>query len=260
METLAQPTYYPEVNIILHELLTGTQSILGNNLIGMYLHGSLASGDFDPETSDIDFVVVISQKLDDETISALQNLHNRLQDSDSKWAKKLEGTYIPQKEFRRYNPDDGPFPCTNEGEFYLAGHESHWVLARHLLRESGVVVSGPNPRDLIDPISVNDIQQAILGFLNEWWSPMLSNSTRLQNPEYQAYTILTMCRALYTLENGKIASKPISAKWVQKEHNQWQNLIKWALSWNQNIQEDKFDETKEFIRYTLHTASKLKKV
>ncbi|MDO8753096.1 MAG: DUF4111 domain-containing protein [Anaerolineales bacterium] len=256
IESLERPTQYHEVNAIVQELLKGAKSILGDQLLGMYLHGSLASGDFSPETSDIDYVIVLSEKPDDDTISALRNLHEQLSDGNGKWAKKLEGTYIPQKEFRRYNPDDGPYPSTNEGEFYLAKHETHWVLARHLLRENGVIVYGPSPNDLIASVSANDIKQAILGFLNGWWFYVLDNPSRLESLEYQAYAALTMCRALYTLENGKIASKPVSAKWAQKAHTQWNDLITWALSWNQHTMSGKFEEARDFIRYTLQIANR----
>lgn len=40
------------------DLLNGVRAILGNNLIGFYLHGSLAMGCFNPDRSDIDLLVV----------------------------------------------------------------------------------------------------------------------------------------------------------------------------------------------------------
>lgn len=253
------PTPYPEVNAIIRELLTGAQAILRDNFIGMYLHGSLASGDFNPATSDIDFVVVTAQELTAEIISALENLHNRLNTSNPEWAKKLEGTYIPQKEFRRYDPNDGPYPCTNEGKFYLAGHENHWVLARQLLRENGVIVAGADPKTLIDPVSADEIRQAVIAFLNEWWSPMLDNPFRLQSAEYQAYAVLTMCRALYTLENGTIASKPVCARWAQETLDErWVPLIDraWVGRKNPGLKAESNDvnETLDFIRYTMERS------
>lgn len=36
------PTPYPQVNAILHELLHEVQQILGKHLLGMYLEGSLS--------------------------------------------------------------------------------------------------------------------------------------------------------------------------------------------------------------------------
>ena len=40
------------------DLLNGVRAILGNNLVGFYLHGSLAMGCFNPDRSDIDLLVV----------------------------------------------------------------------------------------------------------------------------------------------------------------------------------------------------------
>ncbi|HXD09520.1 MAG TPA: nucleotidyltransferase domain-containing protein, partial [Anaerolineales bacterium] len=54
------PTPYAEVNQILALLLTNAKEILEDQFVGMYLYGSLSSGDFNPETSDIDFL--LSQK------------------------------------------------------------------------------------------------------------------------------------------------------------------------------------------------------
>ena len=55
---LSYQSPYPEVNALLNVLLPAVQAILGNRFVGLYLHGSLAYGGFNPETSDIDFLVV----------------------------------------------------------------------------------------------------------------------------------------------------------------------------------------------------------
>lgn len=253
-----RPTPYPEVNAVLHTLLVGAQAILGDQFIGMYLHGSLAGGDFDPQRSDVDFLIVTTDELPAEMISALETLHARLNVDSKKWAPKLEGTYIPKRNLRRYDPDDGPYPCINEGRFYMSRHEHHWVLARCILRERGVVVAGPHPQTLIDPVSANDVRQAVLGFLQEWWWPMLDTPTRLQSSEYQAYAVLTMCRALYTLEYGALTSKLIAARWAQQAlDGRWRPLIDWALSWQPNIGSDGLKETLDFMRYTLECTQQL---
>lgn len=252
---VTRPTPYPDVNAILYALLSNAQTILGDRFVGLYLYGSLASGDFSFQSSDIDFVAVTTDELPDEVISALDKMHARITASGLKWATKLEGSYITQTALRRYNPNDGPFPCVNEGAFYLARHESHWIIQRHILREQGVVVAGPNPETLIDPIERDDIRQAILEFLREWWSPMLDNPARLQSTEYRAYAVITMCRALYTLENGTIASKPASARWAQVTlGKRWSALINWALTWQTDSQSNNMNKTLGFIRYILERS------
>lgn len=227
-----RPTEYPEINKILDLLLTNTSQVLGNQLVGMYLYGSLSSGDFDPESSDIDFLVVTSSTLPDKTIADLETMHHRIWKNSSKWAKKLEGSYIPKREIKRHNPGNGPCPTVNEGRFYLDKPGSDWVIQRHIVREQGVILAGPDPKTLIDPVNASDLRRAIRGVLYEWWFPMLEDPTWLREhgSEYHAYAILTMCRALYTLENGSIVSKSVAARWVQgKLGEDWSRVIDQAL-------------------------------
>ena len=53
---------------MLELLLSSATRVLESQLVGMYLYGSLSSGDFDLETSDIDFLVVTTSTLSDKTI------------------------------------------------------------------------------------------------------------------------------------------------------------------------------------------------
>jgi hypothetical protein len=254
------PTPYADVNRFLQVFLAQVQAVLGEQFIGLYLYGSLASGDFVTARSDIDFLVVTAGELPSEVISALENMHARLWATGAKWALKLEGSYIPQAALRRYNPEDGPFPCVNEGKFYLARHESDWVLQRHILRKSGVAVAGPDIRPLIDPVSPYDLRAAVRGYLREWWQPMLRDPARLQNREYQAYATLSMCRALYTLQHGSVASKTGSARWAQRTFGErWATLIDRALAWPEGEQADEMAETLSFMRFCITDESFLKK-
>src|SRR5512147_773474 len=109
--SVISPTPFPEVNQFLGIFLAEVRAVLGKRFNGLYLYGSLAGGDFVPARSDIDFVVVTAGELPADAISALGSMHARLWAGGSKWALKLEGTYIPTTALRRYNPDDGPFPC-----------------------------------------------------------------------------------------------------------------------------------------------------
>lgn len=226
------PTKYPEINKILDLLLTSVSQVLGNQLVGMYLYGSLSSGDFDLETSDIDFLVVTTSTLSNKAIADLEAMHHRLWNSGSKWAAKLEGSYIPRREIKRHDPRNGACPTVNEGRFYLDKRGSDWIIQRHIVREQGTILAGPDPKTLIDPVSPQDIRRAVKGVLNEWWFPMLEDPTWLREhgSEYHAYAILTMCRALYALETSTIVSKPVAAHWVQgKLGEEWSKVIDQAL-------------------------------
>ncbi|MCA9961007.1 MAG: DUF4111 domain-containing protein [Anaerolineales bacterium] len=247
---MSTPTPYPDVNTVLEHLLHEVQTLFGTQFVGLYLYGSLSSGDFNPASSDIDFVVVTTDPIPAELLPALETMHGRLASSGEKWAKKLEGSYMPQHALRRYDRDER-FPQINEGHFFVAGHGNDWLIQRHILREQGVVVAGPAIRPFIDPVSPNDLRYAVRGVLQEWWAPMLQDASWLQRRDYQAFAVLTMCRILYTLEWGEVASKPVSAQWAMAAiEPQWTPLITRALAWPQAPQPDELAATIAFIRYT----------
>ena len=252
------PTPYPDVNAVLDLLLSGVQTVLGDHLVGLYLYGSLASGDFDPERSDIDFVVVTADELPDEMIAALEAMHRRIWASGLKWAAKLEGSYMPQTTLRRYDPTAAPCPQINEGRFYVARHGSDWVIQRYILREHSVTVTGPTLQTWIDPVQPDDLRRAIVGILREWWSSMLQDPEWLLRTEYQAFAILTMCRALYTLEHGTVVSKPVAARWAQEALGErWAAAIDWALAWRHDESSSHLDDALGLVRYTLEHAGRM---
>jgi hypothetical protein len=252
MPPLTNPSDLPAgVQAVLRELRENAQAMLGKEFIGLYLYGSLASGDFEARRSDIDFVVITRAQLPEETIQALARLHARMLGSGSKWAAKLEGCYLPRQFLRRHNPDDPAFPTINEGHFYMGKLGSDWILQRHILREHETIIAGPSLRAWIDPISPDELRQAIGTSLAEWWLPHLTNPTRLQSSEYQAYTIVTMCRALYTLEHGTIQSKPKSARWAQQALGEaWAEPIEQAQAWQPGVELDAQLQAQALIRYT----------
>lgn len=253
-----QSTPYTDVNAILLELLASVQKILSAQFVGMYLYGSLAAGDFD-EDSDIDFLVVTADEISAELFSELQAMHARIGAIDSKWAIELEGSYIPQRVLRRYDPVNAIHPHIDRGGSALLAepHGSDWVIQRHILREKGIVLAGPLLKNLIDPVSPNDLRRANLESLHQWWAPMLNDPMRLQRSRgQQSFAVLTMCRALYVMQFGKVVSKRTAARWAQETLDaRWTPLIDraWVGRNNPHSQADAEDvtETLEFIRYTV---------
>lgn len=250
---VAQYTPYPDVNKVLDLLHSKASAILGTQMVGAYLYGSLSSGDFNPESSDIDFAIVTESVLEPETVSALEKMHAETWTSGLKWAAKLEGAYVPKSLICCHNLSGPPCPSVNEGKFYVAQLGSDWIIQRHIMREYGVVLSGPDPKTLIDPVSADEIRQSVRGVLDEWWFPMLENPSWLREhgSEYHAYTVISMCRALHALEHGTIVSKPMAANWAQSEFGaQWSTLIDKALTAQSGSQTGFFDEAVDFLHFT----------
>ncbi|QPC83260.1 DUF4111 domain-containing protein [Phototrophicus methaneseepsis] len=225
-----QPTPYTEVNAILGDLLARVQAILGADFVGMYLYGSLATGTFDPNSSDIDFLVATRQEVTDTQFAALREMHHAIGQGASKWANQLEGAYMSVAELRRYSERTHPHIDRDETTLKIVTFHTDWVVQRYILREHGIWLAGPPIRDLIDPISADDLRQAMVPMMDMWWTLMLADPTPLVQggPGYQTYGVLTMCRVLYTFETGAVVPKGVAAQWamhtLDEPYSQWAQL------------------------------------
>jgi hypothetical protein len=248
------PTAYPEINALLEEVLTCVRDILGQNFVGMYLYGSLAMGDFSPSSSDIDFLVVTQVEVTDEVFQVLRQMHARIAEGKSKWAKELECSYIPMNAVRRYDPEHACHPHldVNEAVLKIEQHDTDWVVQRFVLREYGVTLAGPAIQTLIDPISPDELRQAVLILLKGWWASMVDDPTRLRDQAYRRYAILTMCRMLYTFQNGTIVTKPVAGHWaMDRLDEKWAELARQAMAGTGEELTDNVGEVQEFIKFTL---------
>lgn len=257
IEATDGPTAYPDVNVVVVEFLGGIRAVLGDHLRAMYLSGSLALGDFSPGSSDIDFVVVTEAEVSDDAFGGLRALHARFNASDSPWATEVEAAYIPRTDLRRYDPAHACHPHIQRGpEESLVWDTlaSDWVLQRHILRAHGIVVAGPPPDTLIDPVAADEMRRAVAALMRMWWGTMPVEPEPLRRRGYQAYAVLTMCRILYTLNAGAVASKPVAARWAQGAlDTRWAGLIARALAWRKDSQQTPdgdVEETVALIAYT----------
>ena len=251
IEATDGPTAYPDVNAVVIEFLAGTRAVLGTQLRAMYLSGSLALGDFSPGSSDIDFVVVTEAEVSEEAFDGLRALHTRFNAGDSPWATEVEAAYIPRADLRRYDPAHACHPHIQRGpEESLVWDQlaSDWVLQRHILRARGIVVAGPPPDTLIDPVSADEMRRAVAELMRVWWGMMPVDPAPLQRRGYQAYAVLTMCRILSTLDEGTVASKPAAARWAQGAlGGRWDGLIARALAWRKDSQQTPDGDVEETV-------------
>jgi hypothetical protein len=264
---MIHPTPYPEVNALLDTLLGQVKDILGEELVGFYLDGSLALGDFDSATSDVDFIAAVARPLEGleteflgrNSVSRLAAMHRRIRDSGRPYATELEGSYIHLSALRRHDPTDAVFPNLERGPdeaLKFKEHHSDWVIHRYTVREHGIALFGPPPATLIDPVSPDDVRAATVGVLRSWWgTPAAVEYIHAASPGGLAFIALTMCRALYALKHGAVVSKPEAGRWALVTLDaRWHLLIERSLQWE--ITEAMKEEMIAFVRYVAGCDSK----
>ncbi len=255
------PTPYTEVNAALQDFAGRIRAILGRRFLGLYLYGSLALGDFNPDTSDLDFIVVTRGAILADRFSALAEMHAWFDRSDSPWARRIEAAYIPREALNHPTPTQAAYPQVEKGaELFRAPLEPGWVFQRYTLREHGVVVAGPVPRALVAPVDPAEMRQAAAAIAGEW----LERSRRdpawiawARPRSHLSFVVLTLCRLLYSLETGAVCSKPAAARWV-REHTggRWEQLIQRALADQQDCREAPEPELQEMLALLGYTVEK----
>lgn len=258
-------TCYQELNVVLHELISSMRDILGDNFVGAYLQGSFAVGDFD-EHSDCDFIIVINKDISSQQLPGLQTMHKRIFNLAMEWAKHLEGSYFPKAVLRDYNL------CGSELWYLDNGHSElirdkhcNTVIVRQTLHEKGVVITGPEPSTLIEPIPVEILRRTILAVILDWGKEILAEPERFNNRFYQSFIALSYCRMLHDLHTGTVGSKRTGAEWAKRNlDSSWRGLIDrtWsgrpdpAVSIRQTADKADFNNTLAFVKYVMKAANK----
>lgn len=256
MNPMHGPTPYDDVNETLVLLRANIEESIGEPLVGMYLCGSLALGDYDPETSDIDWIAVTRGSLDERQIEALAAMHTRLARGPLGRPHFMDGCYLPRADLRRFQPDAGPFPSWSDEGFRLFIPGGDWIIQRHIMLRYPVIVAGPLPRDLIDTVTPDDLRWGVSDVLQGWWAGQIERPEWIeQRTVLQVFTVQTMCRALYTLEQGDVCSKPAALRWAMTAlPDPWRALAAEASRWKEGMSFAPLAETLALVRYAVERS------
>jgi len=255
------PTPYPALNAVLEDLVGGARSALAESFVGAYLQGSFAVGDAD-ENSDVDFLIATARELSDAQVQALESMHQRIYDTAAaEWARHLEGSYVPLHVLRRHVPPGVRLPYLDNGSRVIerSDHDDTLVV-RWVLREHGIILSGPDPKALVDPVPPDELRREIRRTIEDLGTAILCGPAWVKTRWGQPYGVLSFCRMLQTLETGRVESKRAGALWALRSlERQWSGLI--AGAWNerpdpwvkvhQAAHEQDVESTIAFARYAI---------
>lgn len=203
-----------DVDKVLEHIVSEYSKLLQENLVGIYLHGSLAMGCYNPGSSDIDFLVVVkndmSFKLKRDLVDVLLELSGEafidlemsvLLEADS------QAIVYPTPFILHYSVahkerylSDLQYLCGNGVDEDLAAHITIVTnRGKCLVGKAIAEVFQTVPKDYYIQSMISDIEFA-----------------KNRIADRPVYITLNLCRVLYYLKEGAICSKQEGGEWGLK--------------------------------------------
>ena len=217
-----------QVTELLADLTRHLPVVLGRNLFGFYLYGSLTQKAFNSKRSDVDCIVVTNRDLSETQFRKLSAWLAKASELNP-WFRRLQMTLLTRTKILKENVGD----CTYQfGVLYRSGSDGNPIIWINILK-SGVVLYGPKPETFVPPITSEILFKALereVGYLREEICDNPDSQWR-DVPYYRVYAILTLCRILYSYNKGTIVSKKVAGKWAIKYLPvRWNKIILQAMA------------------------------
>lgn len=247
-----------QVTALLRELTAQLPVILGRNLVGLYLYGSLTQRAFNPKRSDVDCILVTRRDLSDAQFRKLGAWLRGAAESNP-WTARLQMLCLSRDEVLTFNARACHYQF---GLLKRGGSDGNPIIWMNVL-ESGVILHGPRPETFVPAITPEILFQALereVGYLREEISQTPESVWR-DLASYRAYAVLTLCRILYSFRRGTIVSKQRAARWALKElPAEWGGLVLQALATDdaapaESLPLSRIEQFIEFADARLHPLS-----
>ena len=238
---------------LINNILKNYKKILGDNLIGVYLHGSLAMNCFTPFASDVDLLVIVEEKLTIEQKKAI--IDYLLKQYENLPVKGIEMSIVLEEYLKNFIYPT-PFELHYSNDWYEQ-YESGKVdyskqnydddLAAHFVitKKRGICLFGKAIKEVFPEIPKAIYAQSLLSDAKWIYE---------RSEEYPVYTILNLCRILAFFKDNKIASKKEGGEWaLLKLPRKFSSLINSALLCYSNAIEHRqldVNALKSFVEYT----------
>jgi hypothetical protein len=209
---------------LLHDALPGL-------LAGMYLHGSLALGAFDPKLSDIDCITITSRRCTAADIDSLRAIHNTLLRRYPQ--AQLEGSYLQWHDLGRFEDTISPHPHIHDGILHASGYHDVNAVTWWILKHRGITVVGPPAEHLDIEVDWEDLIAQMHRNMNTYWASFTTSPQRmaLLLSDYGIqWTVLGILRQFYTFREHAITSKTGAGIYgLAHTPRQWRRLIQEAI-------------------------------
>lgn len=207
----------PDMDYVIESFVSHSRQILGENLVGVYLHGSAVMGCFNPAKSDLDFIVVIAHPMTDETKRAYMDMVLAL-NADGP-AKGIEMSIVLREVCK-------PFVYPTPFELHFSERHINWYrenpadyvqkmngsdkdLAAHfkVIRARGKCLWGAPVSDVFAEVPATD-------YMDSLWEDICDAPQEIENNTM--YLVLNLARVMAYKKEDLILSKKEGGEWALK--------------------------------------------
>ena len=203
----------PDMDYVIESFVSHSRQILGENLVGVYLHGSAVMGCFNPAKSDLDFIVVIAHSMTDETKRAYMDMVLALNVDGP--AKGIEMSIVLREVCK-------PFVYPTPFELHFSERHINWYnenpadyvqkmngsdkdLAAHftVIRARGKCLWGAPVSDVFAEVPATD-------YMDSLWEDICDAPEEIEN------NTMYLTRVMAYKKEGLILSKKEGGEWALK--------------------------------------------
>ena len=209
-----------------------SKKVLGDNLTGVYLHGSAVMGCFNPEKSDLDLILAVQNTVPDAV--KMEFMENAVLLNREAPQKGFEWSMV-RREFCK------PFVYPTPYELHFSNSHLKWFqedpegyiqkmrgvdkdLAAHftIINHYGKTLFGEEIESVFDAVPRKNYIDSI------WLDIQNAREDIVSNP---VYVILNLCRVLAYLRDGLVLSKKAGGQWgMDNLSERYRPLVQNALA------------------------------
>jgi len=230
---------------LLSDISKQYRQLLGDNLIGIYVHGSIAFGCFNWNRSDIDFIVVVDTPLTQSTkqqlLKVLENLRHQSPPKGFEMSvvlRKYCETFVYPTPYELHFSNNAPndYNTSQNGDYDLAAHFT-------VISNVGITLCGEPINKIFGDVPKQDYLDSIRKDVESAKDEVICNPI---------YIILNLCRVFAYIKESLVLSKEQGGQWgLLNLPPQYTKLVSSAM--DNYVDGISFDEDKaiqeEFCKY-----------
>ena len=188
--------------------------ILGGNLFGIWLYGSVVFDDFRLGWSDIDFIALSDGKITESRAQELLTLRQKLSEGEptNPYYCLFEGIIADINEYRQNSYSKLVYWGTSNQR--ITNSFELDAFSRFELSKYGVLVRGTDERGIFNKPCREDIERAV----RSHYEAIRKYAKQTNSSLYSCGWLLDIARCIYTLRHNDIIAKTQAGVWALENH------------------------------------------